>query len=59
MLVSIHIFSNLCDQADKMLSNIVNILRRFNLEKIPQKWTSEIWDSQFTENPSFDDYEGT
>ena len=45
-------------QADKMMSNVVNILRRFNLDKIPQNWTSEIWNSQFTDNSPISDYEG-
>ena len=44
-------------QADKMMSTVVNILRRFNLDKIPPNWTSEIWSSQFTDNSPISDYE--
>ena len=39
------------------MSTVVSILRRFNLDKIPQNWTSEIWNSQFTDNSPISDYE--
>ena len=41
-----------------MLSSLVNSLRSIELQKMPQNWVTAIWDSQFTDNPSLDSFEG-
>ena len=45
-------------QGDKILANIVEVLRRLELQKIPRTWVARIWDSQFTDNYSIDEFEG-
>ena len=45
-------------QGQKWLDNTVALLRRLKLHKIPKRWVTSIWDSQFTDNPALDAFEG-
>ena len=45
-------------KSDKILAATVDILRSLKLHKIPQDWVATIWESQFTDNPSLDAFDG-
>ena len=45
-------------KSDKILAATVDILRSLKLHKIPKDWVATIWESQFTDNPSLDAFDG-
>ena len=45
-------------QPDRLLASTVDFLRRLELQKLPHDWINVIWNSQFTDNPSLDDFHG-
>ena len=45
-------------KSDKILAATVDILRSLKLHKIPKDWVASIWESQFTDSPSLDAFDG-
>jgi hypothetical protein len=39
------------------MEDLLTSLRKLRLDKIPKKWWSHIWESEFTINPNFEDFD--